>query len=58
MIARHKEGETYVTTPLSRTEPGKIEGARVEIVVVNGAEYLRTNASKTARDNRDNLPRL
>ena len=32
------------------------KGAPVGVVVVNGTEYIRTDANKTARDNLDNLP--
>jgi hypothetical protein len=28
----------------------------VQVVAVNGLEYLRTDANKTPRDNLDNLP--
>ena len=57
VIANLKAKRTYVTAPPSKTETGKItKGAPVGIVVVNGTEYIRTDANKTARDNLDNLP--
>ena len=57
VIANIKAKKTYVTAPPSTTESGKItKGAPVGIVVVNGTEYIRTDANKTAKDNLDNLP--
>ena len=56
-IAGRKAGKTYITAPPSPTTPGEVvRGALVQVVVVNGVEYLRTNADKTPRDNLDNLP--
>jgi hypothetical protein len=54
VIANIKARKSYITAPPSAT--GVSKGALVGIVVVNGAEYLRTDANKTARDNLDNLP--
>jgi len=57
VIANLKAKRTYYTAPPSKTETGKVtKGAPVGIVVVNGTEYIRTDANKTARDNLDNLP--
>ena len=56
VIANLKARKTYVTAPPSKTEPGQVtKGASVNVVVVNGSEYLRSDANKTARDNLDNL---
>jgi hypothetical protein len=51
VVANIKATKTYRTQP-----PGGGAGAAVRIVDVNGAEYLRTDANKTAKDNLDNLP--
>ena len=57
VIANIKGRKSYITAPPS-TEQGKVtKGALVGIVTISGAEYLRTDANKTARDNLDNLPR-
>lgn len=50
-----EQNTTFVTAPPG--EEGKIkEGARVEIIVVNGEKYLRTDANSKAADNLGNLP--
>jgi len=57
VLANIKARRTYVTAPPSKTDAGKVtKGAAVGTVVVNGTEYLRTDANKTARDNLDKLP--
>jgi hypothetical protein len=56
VIAKLRAEQTYMTAPPS-TQSGKVtKGASVGIVTVNGTEYIRTDANKTARDNLDNLP--
>jgi hypothetical protein len=58
VIANLRARRTYITAPPSRNEPRQVtKGAQVNIVVVNGVEYIRTDADKTTRDNLDNLPR-
>jgi hypothetical protein len=60
-IAKRKAGKTYMTAPPAPApaQPGNVvKGAFVEVIVVNGVEYLRTDADKTPRDNLDNLPRF
>jgi hypothetical protein len=57
VIANLKARKTYVTAPPSTTVTGNVtKGAPVGIVVVNGTEWIRTDANRTARDNLDNLP--
>jgi hypothetical protein len=59
VIANRKARKTYITAPPSPTQPGNVvKGAFVEVVPVNGIEYLRTDADKTPRDNLDNLPKF
>lgn len=60
-IANRKAGKTYMTAPPAPppAQPGTVvQGAFVEVVLVGGVEYLRTDRDKTARDNLDNLPRF
>lgn len=38
------------------TEVRKERGAKVEVVAVNGTEYLRTDANRIASDNLGSLP--
>lgn len=57
VIANLKARKSYVTAPPSRTTSGSVEkGAAVEVIVVNGAEYIRTDRNGTARDNLGELP--
>lgn len=46
-------GKTYRTQP-----PSGGLGANVQVVDVNGAKFLRTDANKTAKDNLGNLPKF
>jgi hypothetical protein len=58
VIKNLKDKKTYCTAPPAKSgESGKYDkGALVRIIDVNGTEYIRSDANKTARDNLDNLP--
>lgn len=59
VVANRKAGKTYITAPPSPTQAGQVvRGAFVEVVLINRAEFLRTDADRTPRDNLDNLPRF
>ncbi len=50
-----KKGVTYVT--VTKTTDGKwSKGQPVNIVKINGVEYIKTTSNSKAADNLDNLP--
>ena len=56
MVVQYIEaGYVFYTTYVGND--GKyITGAKVEIFIMNGQKYLRTNRDRTAKDNLENLP--
>lgn len=55
VIAGMKLGQTYVT--ILKGDEGKWKrGQDVHIIVVDGEEFLRTDANKRKSDNLENLP--
>jgi hypothetical protein len=59
-IVRMRKNDKTVVTAIA--EEGENDtfypGAVVDIIRVNGREYLRTDSNKIARDNLENLPRF
>lgn len=56
-VVANLASKAYQTAPPSRTNPGTLDrGALVRVVPIDGVNYLRTDANRTARDNLDNLP--
>ncbi|MGG4011049.1 DUF3892 domain-containing protein [Bacillus smithii] len=54
VISSIEEGYTYCT--IYQKDGKWNKGAKVEIVIVDGSKYLRTDANKIKRDNLGELP--
>ena len=58
IISSIKMGKTYVTA-IKSPSSGKWEcGADVEIVNIEGIDYLRSDRNRTRKDNLENLPEI
>lgn len=56
VIASIESGTRYVTA--TRSGGRWVKGATVEVVVVKGQKYLRTDRNQVERDNLENLPEV
>lgn len=57
VVTALENNKTFVTTPPSRNEPGKVvRGEDVHVVEINGTKYIRTDRNQTTSDNLGNLP--
>lgn len=54
VISNHKKGKTYCT--ITKGKDGWNKGAMVEILSVNGKEFIRTDKNQIEADNLGELP--
>ena len=57
VVSNLKKGKTYMTS-LKNKEGKWNKGAHVEIIKINGEEYIRTDGNQTESDNLGELPEL
>ncbi len=57
VVSRIKTGTTYVTVTMN-SENKYVKGASVEVITVDGVEYIKTVADSTKKDNLGELPRF
>lgn len=57
VMSRIKTGKTYVTVTMN-SENKYVKGASVEVITVDGVEYIKTVADSTKKDNLGELPRF
>jgi hypothetical protein len=61
IVASIKKNVTFCTAITQIDDEGKKsfkKGSDVNIIVIDGIEYLRTDQNKTKRDNLENLPQI
>lgn len=57
IVAHLKKRVTYIT--IYKDKEGKwSKGATVDIITVNGKEFIRTDKNQTPKDNLENLPEI
>ena len=56
--AKVNDQKTFVTSILDKDTNKWLLGAKVEVVLINGIHYIRTDRNNTPADNLGNLPEL